>query len=487
MSLVPHPEMTEKNLEAHRSNGRKSRGAATAAGKERARAANLRHGFYSQISDEALEALGEDPAVLAALIEGAHEQWRPANSYQAGLAERLARLQWRMDRAERRQVNLEVQHIRQVERRRRERVGPIRDHYLDMVNFLACVQHDVLRPDFYASPGYIHKFTKAFADGMNAQRELFLEFLHRLGKPQTPVAAPGPLPPEAINDSSWAETLRILEEMGEEDFPLPHPEIPVAEGEERAEIRAELRAMAASEEATTEAAWAPYFDENWRPFTTAQRDVLLANPELSSQRELARREESSCFREFWRLGTILTNMQKQAEVTWNRVRPEVGPNGVRPESEARGPRSEVTARGFEGNAPPGTGENVGASDSAVAAISDRRRRGAPEERNMRRSLPASGQAPTAATAGAEQVGAAPATHAGQAQSPATGGNPLESGKQGKDAENQRKNEGTSGDVAENKGGAKAEPVADAPAPAAHSAENVPPASPDLPQATEMAL
>jgi hypothetical protein len=246
----------------------------------------------------------------------------------------------------------------------------------------------------------------------------------------------------------------------------------------------------------TEAAWAPYFDENWRPFTTAQRDVLLANPELSSQRELARREESSCFREFWRMGTILTNMQKQAEVTLNRARTEVlpngartevGPNGVRPESEARGPKSEVTARGFEGNAPPGNGENVGASDSAVAAISDRRPRGAPEERNMRRSLPASGQAPTAATAGAEQVGAAPATHAGQAQSPATGGNPLESGKQGKDAENQRKNEGASGDVAENKGGAKAERVADAPAPAAHSAENVPPASPDLPQATEMAL
>jgi hypothetical protein len=291
--------------------------------------------------------------------------------------------------------------------------------------------------------------------------------------------------------------LRILEEMGEEDFPLPHPEIPVAEGEERAEIRAELRAMAASEEAMTEAAWKPYFDENWRPFTTARRDVLLANPELSSQMGLARREESSRFREFWRLGTILTNLRNQAEVTWNRVRTEVGPNGVRPESEvrspqpiqsdARGPKSKVTAREFEGNAPPDGAEDVGTSDSAVAAISDRRPRGAPEERNMRRSLPASGQAPTAATAGAEQVGAAPATHAGQAQSPATGGNPLESGKQGKDAENQRKNEGASGDVAENKGGAKAERVADAPAPAAHSAENVPPASPDLPQATEMAL
>ena len=53
--------MTEKNLAAHRENGRKSRGAATAAGNERARAANLRHGFYSRETDQALEALGERP------------------------------------------------------------------------------------------------------------------------------------------------------------------------------------------------------------------------------------------------------------------------------------------------------------------------------------------------------------------------------------------------------------------------------------------
>jgi hypothetical protein len=38
------PEMTEKNLAAHQQNARQSRGAATPQGKERARAANLRHG-----------------------------------------------------------------------------------------------------------------------------------------------------------------------------------------------------------------------------------------------------------------------------------------------------------------------------------------------------------------------------------------------------------------------------------------------------------
>ena len=106
MSLVKKPEMTEKNRAAHGRNGRQSRGAATPEGKERSRAANLRHGIYSQMSDEALPALGEDPAELAVLIEGAYEQWRPANASQAQMVERLARLQWRMDRAERRQDNL---------------------------------------------------------------------------------------------------------------------------------------------------------------------------------------------------------------------------------------------------------------------------------------------------------------------------------------------------------------------------------------------
>lgn len=414
MSLVPQPEMTEKNLEAHRANGRKSRGAATAAGKERARAANLRHGFYSQIRDEALEALGEDPAALAALIEGAYEQWRPANSHQAALVEKLARLQWRMDRAERRQESLAALHIRRVEEKRRQRAGPMRERYLGMVNFLSCVQHDAARPDFYASPGYIHKFTKAFADGMDAQRELFLELLHRLGEPQTPVAAPGPLPGEATADLSWAETLRILEEMGEEDFPLPHPEIPVAEGEERAEIREELRAMAASEEATTEAAWAPYFDKNWRTFTTAERDVLLADPELNAPTQLARREESTCFREFWRLGTILTKMQDRAEV---------GPNGVRPESEVRSPqhpKSEV--RGSESEE-----RSANLEGCSVA-------------------LPARVRKPADL---AEQVSATPATCSGRAPSPATGGKLI-------DSENQCKNEGASGDIEENKGEAKSE-------------------------------
>ena len=44
MALIEQT-MTERNLAAHRANARQSHGAATPEGKERARAANLRHGY----------------------------------------------------------------------------------------------------------------------------------------------------------------------------------------------------------------------------------------------------------------------------------------------------------------------------------------------------------------------------------------------------------------------------------------------------------
>jgi hypothetical protein len=62
MSLVRKRALNPQRLAAIQSNGRLSRGPATPEGVERIRAANLRHGFYSQAQGEALRALGEDPA-----------------------------------------------------------------------------------------------------------------------------------------------------------------------------------------------------------------------------------------------------------------------------------------------------------------------------------------------------------------------------------------------------------------------------------------
>jgi len=68
MSLIKKPTMTEKRLAANRANGWFSRGATTPEGKERAGAANLRHGLYSRTGHEALRTLAAHPSEFAHLL-----------------------------------------------------------------------------------------------------------------------------------------------------------------------------------------------------------------------------------------------------------------------------------------------------------------------------------------------------------------------------------------------------------------------------------
>ncbi len=213
MSLLQSLEMTEKNLAAHRRNARQSRGAATPNGKERSRAANLRHGSYSKLRNEALVALGEDPVQLAALIAGAHQQWRPANAHQAWMVEHLARLQWRIQRCERRQETVEAQHVKQVEERRRERTGQLHDDYANIEGVLRGILRDALRRDFYASPGYIQAFTRAFHGQLDRGLREILEVLHRLREPEDLPEVQEPLPEGATNDRDWKETREVNEAM----------------------------------------------------------------------------------------------------------------------------------------------------------------------------------------------------------------------------------------------------------------------------------
>ena len=147
MALIEQT-MTEKNLEAHQRNAQQSHGAATAEGKERARAANLRHGYYSEMRDQALVALGEDPEGLAALAEGARQQFRPTNAYQEWITGRIASLQWRIQRSERLQESKAAAHIRRAEGKRREAAEELRVAYADVQDFLESLRRAVARPGF---------------------------------------------------------------------------------------------------------------------------------------------------------------------------------------------------------------------------------------------------------------------------------------------------------------------------------------------------
>ena len=335
--------MSEKNLEAHRRNAQLSHGAATPEGKERARAANLRHGYYSQLRNEALAALGEDPEALAALVEGAHQQFRPANAYQAWITDRLASLQWRIQRAERMQESQAATHVRQAEAKRRLAAQQLREQGADVEDFLASLQRAVARPDFYAPDRCFQECDAVLQQNPSALMEHIVELMHQLRKPRRFAEPPPPPLPEAMSDPEWQEALSDSE-AGESS--LPDPEIKVAEGKERDPLREQLWKLAGEERRRAAEAWGRAIAAQEAPLSTRARDVLVM--QISKEMELMRREERACFREFSRLGKDLMKLQQETAAPDQRVKDREQP-----------PRTETADQ--MGAAGENESENEGAS------------------------------------------------------------------------------------------------------------------------------
>jgi hypothetical protein len=216
----------------------------------------------------------------------------------------MARMQWRIQRAERMQESLASEHVARIEQTRREKALELRIHYVDMLDFLQMLLDDAARPDFYAPPGYFRRLSETFARQGTRPPEDIPLLLHRLRKPKNFPPA-GPLPATATADDEWAEQVADMEP---DNFPIPQPHLPVAEGVERDELREELREAVEQELTTFNAGWEPTLKKNAKPLSTAQRDELAAD--VNPQIELMRRQEDSCFRQFWRLGNYLMKIQE---------------------------------------------------------------------------------------------------------------------------------------------------------------------------------
>jgi hypothetical protein len=309
MSLIKQ-SMTDENLAAHRANGRQSRGAATPEGKERSRAAHLRHGFYSQGREEALAALGEDPAALAALIEDTHEEWQPANNFQARVAERMARLWWRMERAERVQESLVVQQLVANQQRRQDAARKVRQKGVPAIDILGLLVEGTADPRFYTPRRFFRDFSEAFGDELEGEQKEILLLMHRLRKPRTRRTSPPP-PPAPASEPDEDSYLDDLAAADQDDFPLPWPKTPVAEGAERDDLREELLRLAQEALGSVQRRLEPQFEEHERPWSRIEQDEAQAEPHPHA--ELMRREEGSCFRQFMRLGAFLLKLQKRAE------------------------------------------------------------------------------------------------------------------------------------------------------------------------------
>jgi len=275
MSLIRKQKLTEKNLAAKRSNGRKSRGAVTPAGKARSAAAKLRHGFYSKARDEALIALGEDPKEYAGLLKSLVDDLQPRAGLQGELVLRMGRALWRMQRAERMQDGLAVRRVRSGLQIEDMAVAPRMLHINDTYERLCAIGRMLNRDDPTPASGEIETLVNAFgATPPDDVRKLF-PLLRSFGE----AAAKAPRPANETGDAGAV--------------------LPGAEGQEREAARQKLQAG---------------LDEVMFPYRRALDAVMgecekVHSPEniaaLMAPRDenalLMQRMEDSNLRQLWRL------------------------------------------------------------------------------------------------------------------------------------------------------------------------------------------
>ncbi len=186
MSLIKRPYMTEKKLAANRSNGGRSLGPATKEGMEICATARLRHGLYAQAQETALAGLGEDPADFEALLAGLREEFTPSGAFQERLLNRLARVLWLVERADR---SLEGEALR------RARIAEMgRDNRLHAKMMRLKMTAQTLR-SLARSVGYWHYVTtsedlevmkKLHHDGVAGDMgEIAMDLFYQLQEPST--------------------------------------------------------------------------------------------------------------------------------------------------------------------------------------------------------------------------------------------------------------------------------------------------------------
>jgi predicted DNA-binding protein len=180
MSLVKKPEMTEKNLAAHRANGAHSHGAVTPGGKANSAASNLRHGFYCQAPNRALTALGEDPEEYAGLMNSLENNL--AEGLEAELVQRLGDTLWRMKRAARMRDGLALKRLRaaqEIQQTTTMAQRPLLHENLERYDDLASA---LRRRGNGPTPAEIQTFVKYVGNDPSEEMEEFLLLLKSLSK-----------------------------------------------------------------------------------------------------------------------------------------------------------------------------------------------------------------------------------------------------------------------------------------------------------------
>ena len=288
MSLTKRPTMTPEKIAANQANAHLSNGPATPEGRERIRAAHLKHGFYSLAADEALLALGEDPDDLQALVQGAIDHWRPADDFEARLVKRLARALWRLDRDDRWHDSVAVRQIRRFAYNNGGLIRETEVHCKKKQAALKRLLEAAKKEDFATQLSDFSDFGEVFGEDTSDVPWAIYVLLHRLLKPGTPVEGAVP------------EGYKGPEAM---------PNVPIAEDHHRIPIRRELRERLEAAIEALKAERDRRIEELQRegsdPFL---RDVLCAPNH--AQASLVQRSEDSNFRKVEKLTTLLLKLRK---------------------------------------------------------------------------------------------------------------------------------------------------------------------------------
>jgi hypothetical protein len=283
--------MTERKLAANRANARRSRGAATQAGKARAAAANLRHGYYSPSAEAALAALGEDPAEFQRRLESLRATWQPVNALEESLVMRLARALWRMERFDRIQESLAVKHLERVQEARKYREACVCLPLIERMERLKALFGTVcMDEEGSVGPQELQLFEQAYGSVTQGKAKEILPLLLRLRKADMA---------EAPDPSGMA-----LAEAGE---------IPVAQGPERKALREELVQLLVPEIESLQRRILKPEEETDEARARFARDEILAG--VGPAATLMTRGEESNLRQVWRLTNLLMRIKKVAGKT----------------------------------------------------------------------------------------------------------------------------------------------------------------------------
>ena len=368
MSLTKKPTMTKKRIAANKANGKLSHGPATPEGRERIRAAHIRHGFYSQAEAVALACLGEDPADLERLRKNLHDGLQLPSALREELAEHLAQVVWRWKRAGRSQEGFALRLAKHANLTREDRLHARMMRLKITAETLRRLAQSVAREHYVTTPADLEIMKNLHQEGvLKEMGDITLVLFYQLqapgtgadgvdpdekarralarikeifglssdtppgariapasgqppGSPQNAQAgvAPDLSPAPADTSLRSGQALKVGAPQPEEKDKR-YPNITAAEWEARERPRQLLENILTRQVEIYEAQHQTMLKESLAgpsPFERAA-EIALAHPDAA----LMQRMEESSFRQIWRITNLLLKIKRLAREEESRGRP----------------------------------------------------------------------------------------------------------------------------------------------------------------------